>query len=97
MGLAVTRIGDMCTGHGPFPPRPNIKGSEDVFVNGTGVHRESDPWSSHCNPVPVCHGSTLAAGSSTVYANGMQLGRIGDPVGCGSACAEGSADVFAGG
>ena len=97
MGTAVTRIGDMGTGHGAFPPRANTGGSGDVFVNGIGVHRQGDPWAVHCNPVPVCHGSALAAGSSTVYANGKQLGRIGDPVACGSASAQGSADVFAGG
>ena len=43
------------------------------------------------------HGGVLASGSSTVFANGRQIGRIGDPVDCGSTVASGSGDVFAGG
>ena len=94
---AVTRLGDACSGHGSFPPRPSTGASPDVYVNGIAAHRQGDGWAVHCNSVPVCHGSALAAGSSTVFANGLQLGRIGDPVACGSTVAAGSADVFAGG
>jgi len=93
---AVTRQGDLCTGHGCFPARPSVAGSPDVFVNGIPAHRQGDAWAVHCCGIP-CHGGALAAGSSTVYANGRQLGRIGDPVDCGSSVATGSADVFAGG
>jgi len=93
----VARLGDVCTGHGPWPPRPNNGASGDVFVNGIPVHRQGDGWAVHCNPEPQCHGSALAAGSSTVYVNGLQVGRIGDPVACGSSVASGSGDVFAGG
>lgn len=93
---AVTRLGDKCTGHGCFPPRPSTGASPNVYVNGIAVHRQSDPWASHCCP-PPCHGSTLAAGSGTVFVNGLQCGRIGDPVACGSAVAAGSGNVFAGG
>ena len=97
MAQAVTRLGDLCTGHGSFPPRVSTSGSGDVFVNSIAVHREGDGWSVHCNPSPSCHGSTLSAGSGTVYVNGLQIGRIGDPVACGSAVAVGSDNVFAGG
>lgn len=90
----VTRLGDLCTGHGCFPSRPSSGASPDVFVNGIAVHRQSDSWASHC--CETCHGSALAAGSATVHANGLQLGRIGDPVACGSSVATGSANVFAG-
>lgn len=94
---AVTRLGDICTGHGDFPPRNSTGASGNVFANGIAAHRQGDGWATHCNPVPVCHASVLAAGSSTVYANGLQLGRIGDPVACGSSVATGSGTVFAGG
>ena len=94
---AVTRLGDMCTGHGDFPARPNIAASGTVYTNGIAVHRQGDGWAVHCNSVPVCHGGALASGSSTVFANGQQLGRIGDPVDCGSSVATGSGTVFAGG
>lgn len=94
---AVTRLGDMCTGHGAFPPRNNTSASDDVFINGIPAHRQGDNWAVHCDPTPICHGSTLAAGSSSVYVNGKQLGRVGDPVACGSSVASGSNNVFAGG
>ena len=94
---AVTRKGDMCTGHGDFPPRPSTQGSPNVFVNGIPAHREGDSWAVHCNSQPVCHGGVLAKGSSTVFVNGKQLGRIGDPVSCGSSVATGSGNVYAGG
>lgn len=93
---AVTRLGDQCTGHGCFPPRVNNQASSDVFINGIGAHRMGDGWVVHCCG-PSCHSSNLAAGSSSVYVNGKQLARIGDPVACGSAVAEGSSNVFAGG
>lgn len=95
---AVTRLGDLCTGHGCWPPRPSSEASPNVFVNSIAAHRQYDGWASHCCPsIPECHASVLAAGSSTVYVNGRQLGRIGDPVACGSKVATGSGDVFAGG
>jgi len=94
---AVARKGDICTGHGCFPPRPNTQGSPDVFINGIAAHRVSDAWAAHgcgdCTP----HGGSLAAGSATVFVNGLPLGRIGDPVSCGSSVAQGSPDVYAGG
>ena len=91
MSQPVTRLGDDCTGHGPCPPRPSNGGSPNVFANGRPVHRQSDSWSIHCLP-----GSTLSAGSGTVHANGLQLGRVSDPVACGSTVATGSPNVFAG-
>lgn len=93
---AVARLGDTCSGHGCFPPRANVAGSPNVYVNGIAVHRQGDGWATHCCG-SSCHASALSAGSSTVYSNGLQLARIGDPVACGSAVAEGSGNVFAGG
>lgn len=90
---AITRLGDICTGHGCFPPRPNIKGSNNVFSNFLPVHRQSDAWAVHC--CVSCHSSALASGSPNVWANGLQVGRIGDPVACGSIAATGSPNVFA--
>lgn len=92
---AVVRLGDICTGHGCFPPRPNVQASGDVRINGIGAHRRGDGWGVHC--CGICHGSVLAVGSSTVFVNGQQLARIGDAVACGSAAAQGSHNVYAGG
>lgn len=97
----VARLTDICTGHECFPPRASSAGSPNVFVNNLAAHRQSDAWSVHCCTHPDqphgCHASILASGSSTVFANGLQLGRIGDPVECGSSVATGSGNVFAGG
>ncbi len=94
---AVTRKGDSCTGHGCFPARNSTQGSGDVFVNGIAVHRQGDSWASHGCAVCPPHGGALASGSASVYVNGQQIGRIGDPVSCGSRVAGGSGNVFAGG
>lgn len=95
------RLGDICTGHECWPSRPNVEGSPNVFVNGIPLHRQDDGWIVHCCTHPGvphgCHGSVLASGSSTVYANGKQAGRIGDPVACGGTVATGSENVFIGG
>jgi len=97
---SVARLADLCTGHGCYPPRPNIQGSPTVFVNGRPVHRLTDAWAIHCCG-PSCHGAVLAKGSTTVFVNGLPCGRIGDLVGvpgeCGSVVMTGSTNVSAGG
>jgi len=93
---AVTRQTDKCSGHSCFPPRQTSSWSGNVIVNGLGWHREGDGWKKHCCG-PPCHTSSLSKGSSTVYVNGKQGGRIGDPVACGSCAATGSRNVYAGG
>ena len=95
---AVTRLGDLGLGHGCFPPRASTGGSANVFVNGIAVHRSTDTWGVHvCVTDGSSHSSNLSSGSSTVFANNLQVGRIGDPVACGSVVAQGSGNVFAGG
>ncbi|MCA3195217.1 PAAR domain-containing protein [Cupriavidus sp.] len=93
---AATRLGDRCTGHGCWPPRPSTAASATVFINGMGAHRQGDSWATHCCGL-ACHASTLAQGSGSVFVEGRGLGRIGDPVACGSRVAQGSPNVFAGG
>ncbi|MGB0966630.1 MAG: PAAR domain-containing protein [Pikeienuella sp.] len=91
-------MGDSCTGHGCWPPRASVSGSPNVYVNSIPVHREGDGWGAHtCPAIPETHAGVLGAGSGTVYVNGKQIGRIGDPVSCGSSVASASSDVFAGG
>lgn len=95
---AVTRLGDACSGHGCWPPRASTGASPNVYVNGIAVHRQGDAWAAHtCPSIPQTHASVLAAGSASVFVNGKALGRVGDPVACGSSVAAGSANVFAGG
>lgn len=99
LGPNVHRLGDICTGHGCWPPRTSTEGSFDVKVNGIPVHRLGDAWDSHCCPNKGCHSSVLAAGSSTVNVNGLQMARVGDPVACGSTASAISCSptVFCGG
>lgn len=94
----VTRLGDSCTGHGSFPPRSSTGASSDCNVNGIPAHRQGDGWAPHGSPSPSPpHGGSLSSGSGTVNLNNKQLGRIGDPVSCGSAVAGGSGNVNCGG
>lgn len=93
---AVVRLGDICTGHGCYPPRANVNASPNVKVNGIGAHRVGDAWAVHGCGTCTPHGSSQGSGSSTVFVNGMPLARVGDNVACGSSNATGSGNVFAG-
>lgn len=84
---------DICSGHDGYPPRNNTGGSADIMINGYGAHRQDDSWEIHCLGIN-CHAATLISGSPTVLANGKQIGRIGDPLSCGSTIATGSSDVI---
>ncbi len=93
---AVTRLGDLCTGHGCFPPRPSVSASPNVFVNGIPVCRVSDRYAAHgCSKCPP-HPGNLVQGSATVFVNGMPVSRVGDALNCGSSVMTGSPNVFIG-
>ncbi len=85
----VTLLGHVGTGHSCYPPRPSTQGEPRFTVKGIPVHLQGHSWATHCCPDGSCHGSVLAAGSSRFTVGGLQLGRIGDPVACGSTVAEG--------
>lgn len=93
---AASRLGDSCSGHGPYPPRPLTGGSGNVRINGIPAGRQGDSYGIHCSP-KRCHSGSAAGGSSTVFVNGRPLVRVGDGVSCGSVSAMGSPNVFAGG
>ena len=44
---SVARLGDSCTGHGCWPPRSNVEGSPNVFVNGLPAHAVGHAWAIH--------------------------------------------------
>ena len=88
---AVTLQGHACTGHGCYPPRTSVAGQAHFTVGGVPVHTQGDAWASHCctvDPYP-CHAGQLASGSPRFTVAGQQIGRVGDPVDCGSQVAEG--------
>lgn len=88
------RFGDISTGHGCWPPRPNDQASPNVIINGRGAHRVGDHWVAHtCPAIPETHDGWASAGSPNVYVNGRQLHRVGDPVSCGDFAAQGSPNV----
>jgi len=86
----IVLFGHICTGHGPFPPRPNIQASPNFFVKGLGVHRQGDAWAIHCVALS-CHGAVLSVGTANFLANGKPVAKVGDPISCGSFCAQGEA------
>ena len=96
----VTRDGDATTtGHGCDTTTTVTGPSTNVFCNGLGVERKTDPTASHditaglgCVP----HTSSISEGSGTVKVNGEPIARIGDACDSG-AITGGSTDVIAGG
>ena len=103
MSFPVARLGDESS-FDPCgaPPRSNIKGSGDVFVNGMPVHRLSDNWAPHACPfspphsVPDKSDAYTVSGSGSVFINGLPCARLSDAISCGSVIAQGSGNVFAG-
>jgi uncharacterized Zn-binding protein involved in type VI secretion len=96
---AVSRIGDMSTGHGCFAPTaltstPVTK----TFFNG----KLASVVDSGCQHAPHTCGQTTHAGStrspssgaSKTYIEGKLAARIGDNIACGDAIAEGSSNSF---
>ena len=94
---AVTRIGDRDVTHCSTPLR--AVGSDNVFVNNIKVSRQGDNNTVHLLPGLPCpsHQRPIATGSTSVFANGKGVGRIGDSVSACTSVAQGSDNVFAGG
>lgn len=92
-----TRLGDNDTGHDACPGTALNSASPNVFINQLGAGRVDDSYVAHGCIVHAPHSGVIAAGSATVFINGRQAGRIGDPVSCGGSVASGSPNVFIGG
>ncbi|MGN0903122.1 MAG: PAAR domain-containing protein [Succinivibrio sp.] len=93
---AVTRVGDVNTGHDACPPTALASGSSNVFVNGISVGRVGDPYNPHGCIAHIPHVGNIASGAPHVFVNGKAVGRVGDPVTCGGSVATGSSNVFVG-
>ena len=91
----VTRLGDLSTGHGSFPPQPSIAASSKVLASGKGVVRQGDAYAVHSNG-SSSHGGVAQTGSSKVLVSGKQIMRVGDPINCGSSVMVGTPKVKAG-
>ena len=91
----VTRLGDIGSGHGSFPPTANISGSPDTIVNGLALHRVGDALAPHGSPSPAPpHGRVSAVGSPDTIINGKPATRIGDAIACGGIHVNGSPDTI---
>lgn len=98
---AVVRIGDpLSTGHGCAGSTTLASAAQgSVFVNGILVAVVGAATVAHAVPPdPPCapHVANLNAGSSSVFAEGIPVGRVGDSADAG-AMTGGSPNVFAGG
>ena len=91
----VTRLTDIGSGHGSFPPTENIEGSSDTFVNGLNLHRAGDHLANHGSPSPSPpHERISAIGSPDTIINGKSATRIGDAIACGGIHVMGSPDTI---
>lgn len=98
MALNAVRIGDADVVHCSTPYR--AKGAYTVRVNGIPWSRLGDINTPHLKPCAIgccVHTAAISRASMTVFAEGINVGRIGDPIGgCTVAGATHSPNVFAG-
>jgi uncharacterized Zn-binding protein involved in type VI secretion len=76
---AVARIGDAEANHCSPPKR--MQGVKSVFANGkplSCVGHLNTPHKRPCGPKCCVHQAPLIGGSRTVFAEGRNLGRVGD-------------------
>ena len=95
MSKQVSRKGDYCTGHGGYPPRQSLEGSNNVFINSIPANRQDDLWAVHCND-DDCHNAVSIVSSTSVFVNSKSTQKVGDFISCGSKILEGSLNVFSG-
>ena len=105
MGIPVCRIGDKDQVHCPGSANPvRQEGAATVLANGRPISCMTHKNNLHdmpnpATPPPKCipHQAAIMKGSTTVFAMGLGVGRIGDKVGpnC-TAVMEGSPNVMAG-
>ena len=98
MSRPIARKGDREATHCSTPRRKGAVGS--VFANGIPVSCNGHVNTTHLKPCkcPICccpHSARLVASTSSVFAEGIRVGRVGDRT-----CArvvQGSPNVFVGG
>lgn len=96
---AVSRIGDMSTGHGCFAPTALVQTPvTKTFFNGklASVVNSATQHAPHTCGITTHSGSTRSpsSGASKTFIEGKLAARIGDNIACGDAIAEGSPNSF---
>ena len=74
------RMIDICSGHGCFPPRPNITSSPNVFINCIPATRFLDQRFVHGCPFSAHSGTNF--GFHNVFTNCLMNQAQFDPVIC---------------
>ena len=92
---SLTGAGYLCGS--PMMTTTGVDGSPNVFVNGIAVVRQGDLVGVHPRAGCSTDVSTLSTYSSTVFVNGLGIGRIGDQYTSDNTITSGSTNVFAGG
>jgi len=96
---AVSRLGDMSTGHGCFSPTDMVQTPiSKTFFNEikAGVKDSACQFTTHsCGIVTHTQAERfVSSGAGKTYIEGKLAARIGDDIGDGDAIAEGSANSF---
>lgn len=89
---AISRIGDVNSAGGAI-----INGSSTVFANGIGVGLQSSvitPHPPYGLPHPPHRAATTTNGSTTVFADGKPVLKVGSGVTCGHNIVQGSPNIF---
>lgn len=84
--------GALCSGHGGFPPRPDIDGDPLVKINGIPVLVDGNAFAEHSDGKST-HGGTAISTRPWLNVNGKGVVCVGDPVSCGSVVATGDSLV----
>ena len=96
MGRAITRKGDISTGHDACAPVPWVSAiASSVFANGKAFGILGTQGSSHGCISHSSHPPTIISCSGTVFATGKGVARKNDPCNCGDKVNQVSSDVFA--
>lgn len=96
---SVVRLTDESSGHGCFPPTTLVfTPVQKTFINGLKAGVVGSQYSTHTcgdtvHPQPS---RTIVSGSNKTFIEGHAVARLGDPIGCGDVCAQGSEDTFIG-
>lgn len=92
---AITRQGDKDSGHDQCGATPLVTYSPTTYANKKAVGREGDKYDDHGCIVHPSHQDYVKKGSPTVFADGLPIARVDDPVEKGGSVAEGSPNVYA--
>jgi uncharacterized Zn-binding protein involved in type VI secretion len=94
---AASRLGDLSTGHGCFPPTAiTTDVCSKTTIEGPKAAHVGSKHATHACP-PVVHPTSarpITSGAPKTTIEGSPAARIGDPIGCGDAVGQGASKTF---